>query len=258
MECSHRASPNCRRAACQGEPRPVPKPPPRPVVVKSSPWGSPVSEGEKEVRALVRGLLPDVEVLANFRPSWLVHTKGMSLELDIWVPSLKLAIEYNGSQHYLITQPWERKPVHAQNSRDRWKYAECYKRGVHLHLVTWAMLKKDLEPRLQDWITAAAQGDAPVKVTPRAIEKRYKGPQRGPDPAALRAAKLALAVPHVLTPYEQERLGRPASLASAARKDAAWRRRQARKAARRRPGPRVPPPLGSRERKAFDQLYGSP
>lgn len=38
---------------------------------------------------------PDIEIKVNYRPYWMI-----GLELDFYIPSLSLAIEVNGAQHY--------------------------------------------------------------------------------------------------------------------------------------------------------------
>ena len=48
---------------------------------------------------LIKSLLPTQEVLYNQHPfNWLKDAR--LLEIDIWVPGLKLAIEYDGEQHF--------------------------------------------------------------------------------------------------------------------------------------------------------------
>lgn len=41
---------------------------------------------------------PEVKILENYRPKWLI-----GLEIDIYLPELNLAIEVNGLQHYIKT-----------------------------------------------------------------------------------------------------------------------------------------------------------
>ncbi len=58
-----------------------------------------VGEGwvsETELLYRTRALLPDVEVIHHGRPPWL--SKGQ--HLDIWIPTLMVAIEYQGEQHF--------------------------------------------------------------------------------------------------------------------------------------------------------------
>ncbi|MGC8476290.1 MAG: hypothetical protein ACP5NP_08045 [Acetobacteraceae bacterium] len=50
---------------------------------------------ETELLYRVRKLLPDVEVVAHGRPKWLGRQ-----HLDIWIPSMAVALEYHGVQHF--------------------------------------------------------------------------------------------------------------------------------------------------------------
>src|SRR5690606_8776479 len=74
----------------------------------------------------------------NVRPSWLKNPEtGRSLELDCYNESLKLAVEYNGEQHY----KWpnftnqSREEFINQTRRDNLKRELCDKNGVYLIVV---------------------------------------------------------------------------------------------------------------------------
>ena len=49
----------------------------------------------------VRGIFPDLEVVLEASPSWLGRQR-----LDIFIPALSLAIEYQGEQHFLPLDHW--------------------------------------------------------------------------------------------------------------------------------------------------------
>lgn len=52
------------------------------------------------LHSIIKELFPDYKTIYNYRGfKWLKDKKQM--ELDIWVPSLKLAIEYDGEQHFM-------------------------------------------------------------------------------------------------------------------------------------------------------------
>jgi hypothetical protein len=71
----------------------------------------------------------------NLRPSFLRNPEsGKSLELDCYVPEYKLAIEYNGIQHYKFPSAYHKteKEFYDQLYRDRLKKKLCDEAGVYL------------------------------------------------------------------------------------------------------------------------------
>ena len=58
--------------------------------------------------------------ISNYRPNWMKNPNtSRNLEIDIWLPELKLAIEYNGQQHY---EPvWGEKEFGEIKERDKIK-----------------------------------------------------------------------------------------------------------------------------------------
>ena len=49
----------------------------------------------------MRSILYNHKILRHYRPDWLDR-----LELDIYIPSLKLAFEYQGQQHFHPLHVW--------------------------------------------------------------------------------------------------------------------------------------------------------
>jgi len=82
------------------------------------------------------------------RPNWLVNPKtGHNLELDCYNKSLKLALEYNGIQHYEhpnFTGQTEEEFI-AQKQRDAYKREECVRKGVKLIEVPYNIPTQELE-----------------------------------------------------------------------------------------------------------------
>lgn len=70
-------------------------------------------------------LLLDEPFYQNFRPEWL-----NGLELDFYYPSLHLAVEFQGDQHFIHTIAFGR--CNDQRRRDRAKRDICVERGVAL------------------------------------------------------------------------------------------------------------------------------
>jgi hypothetical protein len=81
----------------------------------------------------MQSLFPNVQVIRQGIPLWLSPQR-----FDVWVPSLKFAVEYNGKQHY--------EPVDffggiegfkSQKKRDRRKATLSVKNGVRLFIVRY-------------------------------------------------------------------------------------------------------------------------
>ena len=80
------------------------------------------------------------------RPNWLKNpATKRNLELDMYCHDLRLAIEYDGQQHYKMTQfHGSKKALLYQMKRDQYKEKRCKELGVTLIRVPyWA--KQDLE-----------------------------------------------------------------------------------------------------------------
>ena len=90
-----------------------------------------ISEGwvtETMVYKLIQELLPNCEILRHHRPDWLE-----ALELDIYIPSLKLGVEYQGQQHFTAIKAWGgEKALKDLQSRDRRKAKICSELGISL------------------------------------------------------------------------------------------------------------------------------
>lgn len=73
-------------------------------------------------------LFPDYEVIHHYRGKEL---KG--LELDIWLPELKLGIEYQGEQHYNVIEHWGGKAgLEKRIQNDKKKKSICNDLNYHL------------------------------------------------------------------------------------------------------------------------------
>lgn len=83
----------------------------------------------------------------NTRPDWLVNPEtGRKLELDCYNADLKIAVEYNGEQHY----KWPnftgqtKEQFESQIRRDNIKIETCKKMGIHLIVVPYTVKIKDI------------------------------------------------------------------------------------------------------------------
>ena len=65
-----------------------------------------VSKTELEIWNQIKLLYPDKKIITNYRPKWLNRK-----ELDIYIPDLNLAIEYNGTHYHHSTLKPNRKSL---------------------------------------------------------------------------------------------------------------------------------------------------
>lgn len=81
------------------------------------------------------------------RPDFLRRKNGYCLELDGWCPELKLAFEYQGSQHYKFNKRFHRsmEDFEKQKQRDEEKKKLCEKHGVKLIEIPYTVPYEKLE-----------------------------------------------------------------------------------------------------------------
>jgi hypothetical protein len=96
---------------------------------------------------IVHRLFEDSEVLRHHRPDWLE-----GLELDIFLPSQRLAFEYQGQQHYHPVKAWGgQKALEELQARDARKADICEQLGIELVTVDYT------EPLTEDHIRKVLQ-----------------------------------------------------------------------------------------------------
>jgi hypothetical protein len=90
-----------------------------------------VGEGwvsEMNLFRIVQSLYPEHEVIHQGSPDWLGRQR-----FDVYVPNLKLALEYNGQQHYFpISHFGGQEGLEATQKRDKKKRAKARKAGVSI------------------------------------------------------------------------------------------------------------------------------
>lgn len=110
-----------------------------------APKGGFVSKGERICRETLEKIygVP----FQKDRPEWLINPEtGRRLELDCYNDDLKLAVEYNGRQHY----EWPNFPGQTQEEfiaqvrRDQLKIELCDRHGVYLITVPYTKKHKDI------------------------------------------------------------------------------------------------------------------
>lgn len=105
------------------------------------------SAGEEETRLSLESLLN--VPFGKARPHWLVNPiSKRRLELDCYNESLKLAVEYNGSQHAVFPNSyhWTRQQFEQQLHRDALKKSLCALAGVTLIVVLTRSVVLKFEP----------------------------------------------------------------------------------------------------------------
>lgn len=107
------------------------------------------SKGEWICGMVLRELFPMHRFRQNVRPDWLpnIYPGGpnppQNLELDWYCAELKLAVEFNGRQHYDVVPVFHgqgtdaERRLHGQKMRDAKKIKLCQQRGVDLVIVRY-------------------------------------------------------------------------------------------------------------------------
>ena len=90
------------------------------------------SRTEKLVFEYMKSIFPQFEIINNYRPDWLRYNRN--LELDIYLPELKLAIEVNGVQHYKYTPYFHdnEEDFVKQQERDEFKKKRCEEENIKM------------------------------------------------------------------------------------------------------------------------------
>jgi very-short-patch-repair endonuclease len=76
---------------------------------------------QNKLRTILEDLFPYYLIKYNFKGfSWLKMKSGRRQEIDIYIPDLKLAIEYDGPQHFISIKHFGgKKQLSIQKMRDR-------------------------------------------------------------------------------------------------------------------------------------------
>jgi len=87
------------------------------------------------------------------RPNWLKNPEtGHNLELDCYNEELKIAVEYNGSQHYKFPNSYHstKEKFIQQVRRDKFKQKMCDSYGVYLISVPYTVPFEDIEDYIKN------------------------------------------------------------------------------------------------------------
>ena len=105
-----------------------------------------VWKGEAALAELVKNIFPDA--YREYSPSWL-----MGQRIDIFIPSLQVALEYQGEQHYKPVQHFGGKQGFLKSKeRDQRKAKACKDAGVIL--IEWEYTEPINEPNLRKKLKA--------------------------------------------------------------------------------------------------------
>ncbi len=87
---------------------------------------------ETDLFYAVKKAFPRFQVIHHGRPDWLGQ-----MHFDVWMPALKIAVEYHGPQHFEVMEHYGgAEALEATKKRDALKRAACKRMGVHLFEVT--------------------------------------------------------------------------------------------------------------------------
>lgn len=109
------------------------------------------SRGETECRRAVESITG--EPFPRARPSFLLNkVSGQNLELDCYNEDLKLAIEYNGEQHYKFIPYFHssKDAFYNVKYRDQIKKQLCEEAGVKLIIVPYTVKINDIEAYIEN------------------------------------------------------------------------------------------------------------
>jgi len=106
------------------------------------------SKGERECHRVMEKIY-NVPFQVQVRPEWLKNPRtGRCLELDISeLKTLKIAVEYNGEQHYRYVKKYHKdlEAFRQQVYRDSVKIQLCQEYGIYLITVPYNVPLKDIE-----------------------------------------------------------------------------------------------------------------
>ena len=105
------------------------------------------SKGEKRCREVLQKIFN--KPFSNCRPDFMFNgVTGENLELDMFDYDMKLAVEYNGQQHYKYTPFMHgntKEKFYAQQYRDRMKKDACKKLKINLIEVPYTVKEEQIE-----------------------------------------------------------------------------------------------------------------
>lgn len=117
------------------------------------------SKGEAECQRVIEEIY-GVPFQVQVRPKWLINPKtGRCLELDLYNEKLKIAVEYNGEQHYKYTPRFQRSYQDFKNQveRDNIKIDICDRHGIYLITVPYNVPHPKIGAYIRYWLPEAVR-----------------------------------------------------------------------------------------------------
>eukprot|EP01121_Diplochlamys_sp_Union-15-3_P011347 TRINITY_DN3277_c0_g1_i2.p1 TRINITY_DN3277_c0_g1~~TRINITY_DN3277_c0_g1_i2.p1 ORF type:complete len:158 (-),score=17.55 TRINITY_DN3277_c0_g1_i2:6-479(-) len=115
-------------------------------VFPSHPWKQEMfiqqkKSSQRNLLSIVKQVLPqDTDVIENYVDNAWRYESGKQIELDIYIPTMKLAFEYQGAQHYHDNFMFGPSVMYKEIDKEKRDY--CNKMGIALlHVPYW--WKKD-------------------------------------------------------------------------------------------------------------------
>lgn len=111
------------------------------------------SKLQKYIGAKLRFYFSKYEILENTRPDWLLNQEGNRLELDFYIPTLNVAIEVQGDQHFEFCEfmHGDIDGFNRLKRDDAVKKTKCKERGITLVEITDANQLSNLVDRLDEY-----------------------------------------------------------------------------------------------------------
>jgi hypothetical protein len=113
------------------------------------------SRPEIIIRSTLEQLFPGV-TFPTVRPGFLRYPPtGQNLEFDIYNAALRLAVEYNGIQHYQYTPAFHKSPADllAQQERDAFKASRAKDLGIDLLVIPYTVKEEDIPGLVTAWVS---------------------------------------------------------------------------------------------------------
>jgi hypothetical protein len=111
-----------------------------------------VGKTQKQIHKIIEEIFPGEDVISNFKhPDLRFSGSNYRMELDIWVPSMMLAIEYQGEQHFTVFMRGNfvgsESELESLQRRDQEKREACAEAGIQLIEVdsSWDRKKESIE-----------------------------------------------------------------------------------------------------------------
>eukprot|EP01027_Heterolobosea_sp_BB2_P018918 GEZU01026579.1.p1 GENE.GEZU01026579.1~~GEZU01026579.1.p1 ORF type:complete len:601 (+),score=135.41 GEZU01026579.1:14-1816(+) len=140
---------------------------------------------QRWLRTSVDRIFPNTEVIEDFQhETVLFGNSNLPLELDIYIPSFSLALDYNGQQHY--KESYIFGPYHNYQHLDAEKVHICKKMGITLiNVPSWwdrtvASLAATIHQARPDLIPQPPAGSEPIPPVPLDAHTRI-GPKAKPS-----------------------------------------------------------------------------